>query len=211
MTIEPKITRVFVGKMARWPRDRQLDLCRQVVPDFDAIYEPHEFDQYVRALNRIPDEAALVARLIAIAEEDPKDRPGMAFVKRLMMLMCSKAVYIQDAQTGIKSIDGQPWIDLVLKTYSSITRGRELSSQIASEMSAKSHEAREPGLVSDWKDRKGSPEYDAVAAIWGNLDIKPAKHAISRVPDKELQGVHPSTMKRIFGTRRECLEYINSK
>ena len=43
------------------------------------------------------------------------------------------------------------------------------------------------------------------------LLFKPAAYAISQLPDKELQSVHPSTMKRIFGTRRECLEYLNNK
>lgn len=208
MTNTPKYTRVFIGQIARWSRDRQLDKCREIEPKLQAIYEPHEFDDYLNNLRS--DEAALMARLVAIAEVKPKKRPGIAFVLRLMQLL-QKAAYIHDAETGIRSTDGQAWLDLVESTYNAITRGRELPSERAKVLQKLSDEAREPGLVSDWRSREGSPEYLAVASIWGNLSIKPAAKAIGMLPDKELQSVSPSTMKRIFGTRRECLDYLNNR
>lgn len=211
MTKTTNYARVFVGDVARWPRERQLEKCREVEPELIAIYEPHEFDEYVKNLSRREGEYALLARLVAIAEKNPKERPGAAFVQRLMMLLGTKAAYIHDAQTGIRSTDGQAWIDLVLSTYRSITQGRELASERAAEIGKKGLEAREPGLVADWKGKRGDADYMAVANVWGNLNIKPAAKAIASLPDKELQGVHPSTMKRIFGTRRECLEYLNNK
>lgn len=151
-----------------------------------------------------------MARLVAIAEVKPKKRPGIAFVLRLVALL-QKCKYIHDAETGIKSTDGHAWLELVESTYNSITWGRELPSERARELQRLSDEAREPGLVSDWIGREGSPEYLAVASIWGNLSIKPAAKAIGMLPDTELQGVSSSTMKRIFGTRRECLNYLNNR
>ena len=207
MTKTTKYTRIFIGDVSRWPRKRQLAKCAEIEPVQKAVYEPNEFDLYVRNLRN--NEVALLARLVAIAEKKPKKRPGVAFVLRLVALL-DNAAYIHDAETGIKSTDGQKWLDLVEATYNSITQGREISSDRHKELVKKAIEAREPGLIADWKARKGSPEYDAVANVWGNLNIKPAEYAISQLPDKELQGVHPSTMRHIFGSRRACLEYLKT-
>lgn len=208
MTIPIKYTRIFIGDVARWPMDRQLETCRQYDPEQKAIYKPKEFDQYVKDLRA--DEVALVARLVAIAEKKPKKRPGVSFVLRLLRLLDTCA-YIQDAQTGIKSTDGQKWLDLVEQTYGTITRGRELKPAQASELAKLSHEAREPGLVEDWLSKKGTKEYFDCAAIWGNMDIKPAAKAIAMLPDKELKTVSPSTMRWIFGSRKQCLEWLNDQ
>ena len=208
MTITTNYTRVFVGDVARWPRERQLETCRKIEPDIKAIYEPHEFDEYVK--NTRKDEIALISQLVALAEKKPKKRPGVSFVLRLLALL-DKCAYIHDADTGVRSIDGQAWLDHVESTFNSITQGRKLPTEEAKRIGKIGLDAREAGLVADWKGRKGEPEYMAVAHVWGNLSIKPAAYAISQLPDKELQSVHPSTMKRIFGTRRECLEYLNNK
>ncbi len=199
MTNQIKYTRIFVGDIARWNRDRQLETCKQYDPELKAIYEPKEFDLYVRNLRS--DEVALMARLVAIAERKPKKRPGIAFVLRLIELL-EKCAYIQDAQTGIKSTDGQAWLDLVENTYGSITRGRELRKEQAKKLAKLSHEAREPGLVEDWLSDDRAEDRIRMAQHWRDPFIPSAKQAIAQCPDEELRKASVSTWMRIFGPRK---------
>lgn len=191
-------TRTFVGDLPRLSRDQQLAICRNAVGDLPAIYEQQEFDLYVRNLRA--HEVAIVARLIAIAEKKPKDRPGVAFVERLLKLL-DNCLYVLDAETGIKSTDGQPWYDHVKSVHNKITNGRELKSDDARKLAKKSHEAKEPGLVDHWTAPAMSKEHSRMAQHWRDPAFKNAQEAIAASPDKELQTASVSTWARIFGRR----------
>lgn len=196
--LKTNYNRVFVGDMARLSRDKQLEICRGAVGDLPAIYEPAEFDLYVKNLRS--DEVAVVARLIAIAERKPKERAGVAFVQRLLRLL-DNCAYILDAESGIKSTDGQQWYDLVKTTHNKITNGRELKSEDARRLAKKSHESREPGLVDHWTSPAMDKERRQMAQHWRDPAFKNAQAAIAASPDKELQAASVSTWTRIFGNR----------
>jgi len=198
-------SRAYIGELPRLNRDKQLELCVGAIDEIDgvdkltAIYEPKEFDMYVRNLRA--DEIAVVARLIALAEKKPKGRPGIAFVMRLLKLLDSKCIYILDAETGIKSTDGQAWYDHVESVFKKITNGRELTTENARKLAKKSHESREPGLVDEWSSPAMSGERDRMGQHWRDPKFKNAQEAIAASPDEELKTASVSTWTRIFGRR----------
>lgn len=191
-------TRAFVGDIPRLSRDKQLEICALAVGDLPAIYGPKEFDLYIHNLRS--DEVAVVARLIAIAERKPKERAGVAFVQRLLKLL-DNCAYILDAESGIKSTDGDNWYAHVKNTHNKITNGRELSSDNARRLAKKSHDAREPGLYDHWTAPAMAKEHKQMAQHWRDPEFKNAQEAIAASPDKELQTVSVSTWTRIFGRR----------
>lgn len=93
------------------PRERQLELCEKTVaavdrvPALTSVYDLEEFDTYVQDF-READEISVLVRLMALAENSPRGRrPGVAFFLRLMRLR-DVSLYILDAETGLRSIDG---------------------------------------------------------------------------------------------------------
>lgn len=122
-------------------------------------------------------------------------------MRRLLRLLDSGCSYVLDAETGIKSTDGQPWYDHVDKTFKKITNGRELTTDNARKLAKKSHESREPGLVDDWLAPAKAKEHKRMAQHWRDPEYKNAQEAIAASPDAELQTASVSTWTRIFGRR----------
>ncbi len=191
------------------PREKQLELCHEAVnavdgvPELENIYEPHEFDLFVKNLRKA-NEVAVVARLMALAEKKPKGnrRPGIAFVLRLMRLR-DASLYIVDAEAGLSSKDGDKWYEHVESTANKIMRGRPLSSERAAELAAMSNQDRLPGLVDEWLSPVRAADRQRVGQHWRDPSIKSAKQAIATVPEEfaELRTASRSTMERIFGGR----------
>ena len=70
----------------------------------------------------------------------------------------------------------------------------------------------EPRLVEQWK-AKGkdrTADYMQAANKWGNLGLRPAEKAISQFEDEELRNASKATIHRIFGTRKECQQWLNN-
>lgn len=197
--IKTNYTRAFIGDIPRLSRDKQIEICKEAVPELDAIYEPKEFDLYVRNLRS--DEVALLARLIALAERKPKGRrPGIAFFLRVMQLR-DNCAYIHDVEADIKSTDGQAWYDHVESTANKIMRGRALPKERARELARKSHADRAPGLVDEWLSKAKAKDRKRLASHWRDPVYKNAQEAIAASPDEELKSASVSTWTRIFGRR----------
>lgn len=212
MTVQPKNTRVYLGKIARYPREKQkakcIEICDELeLPKIDkrSYYEHNEVISFIHDLRK--DEIAIVARLDGLAEIKGVG-VGLRFLMNVYKID-KTSLFILDAQTGLKSTDGDKWYQLVEATAMKIMRGRPLGSEQAKVMAAIKHEEREPDLVEAWKGKKGDSDYMAVANIWGNLAMKPAEAAIKKFPDEELSKASKSTIQRIFGTRQECLDWLN--
>lgn len=208
--MEPVNTRVMLGDLSRYPAKQQLKDCRELVaelelPKANSIYQHDEFDDFVKDL--LPDEVALVPRLDVLMAYSGRG-VGKRFYRN-MLTVCRLSLYVLDVESGLRSNVREKWdaqIDLV---YGRITKGRKLDPEVAKKMRRK--QAVEPGLVAHWKAKKGGADYKQAADQWGNLGIKPAEAAREKMKDKELQAASMPTLYRIFGTRRECLAWLNQQ
>lgn len=205
--------------MDRYTREQQLDLAHQIVgvlslaPIDNKIYEHNELDAFISAMRG--NEAAVVPFLRTLAV-----KPGVGVGTRfyinerrlydrcqfIVTLDTTKRRALADLIT-VDSDAGRPWYELLKKTGNTVMKGQKLTTTDAR---AKAKKPRsKPGLVKTWEERTGTAEYITAAMIWGNLNITPAKKAIGMLPDNELSNASQSTIERIFGTRSECLEWLD--
>ena len=211
MTEKPEYTLVYLGKVNRYSREEQLADCRKFVKDNGfpsvgrSVYEHNEIDQFVKDMRG--NELALIPRLEGLADIKGSG-VGIRFLLNVMKVSDASRLVI-DLDTGIRSDAGDDWYQLVEVVASKIMRGRPLGKEQAKLMAK--IRFSEPGLEESWKRKKGTPEYKAVASIWGNLSIKPAEKAIGMFPDEELAKTSKSSIQRIFGTRQECLKWLNDQ
>lgn len=206
--MEPVNTRVMLGELSRYPAKEQLKVCRALVkerdlPKANSVYQHNEFDEFVNDLQ--PDEVALVPRLDVLMAYGGRG-VGKRFYKN-MLTAVRLSCYVLDAETGLQSNIQPKWDAHVDKVYKRITKGRELDPEVAKKMRRK--QSVEPGLVQHWRDKEGDDDYIQAASQWGNLGVKPAEAARAKMKDKELQSASMPTLYRIFGTRRECLKWLN--
>ena len=219
MTDLPKYTLVYLGKLDRFDREQQLDLSQQIVdalglaPIEDKIYDHHDLDKYIGRMRG--NEAAVVPFLQTLAQ---KRGPGVGtrfYINErklhdacqfIVSLDTTKQKAIADVVT-VRSDAGRDWYNLLSKTGNSVMKGQPLKKKDAV-AKAKMPRAK-PGIVATWKLKEGTAEFITVATIWGNMRIAPAERAISMFPDDELAKASKKTVERIFGTREECVRWLN--
>ncbi len=213
MTVLAKNTRVYLGKVARITRDKQKLKCIEIAEQLElpkiyksSYYEHNEVPAFINDLRL--DEVAIVGKLESLAEIKGVG-VGLRFLMNVMKIQDTSLLLV-DAHTGLKSSDGDKWYEFIEATARSIMRGRPLGEKQARVMAEIRYE-KLPGLEKAWKEKKGGAEYLAAAMIWGNLDIKPAEKAISMFADDELKAAAPITIRRIFGSRRDCLNWVKKQ
>lgn len=210
----------YLGKVNRFDRDEQLDLCHSIIeklglaPLEDRIYEHNEIDQFINNLRG--NEAAVVPLLQGLATKKGTG-VGINFfiVEREIHDKCEFIVSIDTTKqraianiVTVQSDSGRDWYKLLQKTAGSVMRGRPLKKKEAQAKARKRH--AKPGLVETWKLKEGTAEYITHAQIWGNLGIRPAEEAIKMFPDDELSKASKATVDRIFGSREKCLEWLKN-
>lgn len=209
MSKQPTYARAFIGDLPLLSQEAQIELCRSAVdcldglPPLKHIYQSDEFDLFVADLEREANQIAIVARLVAIAEKNPKGRRrGVAFHLRLDRLTRA-ALVILDAETGIRSDQGDAWTRHVEITANRITNGRTLSSVRAKKMAAKKHAKRPRGIEQEWKSPAKAEERKHLGTLWRDPSIPNAAAALEQIGEKfpELDGVSRKTIERIVGGR----------
>lgn len=124
----------------------------------------------------------------------------------IVSLDTTKRKAIADVVT-VRSDAGRDWYELLIKTGNSVMRGQSLKKKDAVAKAKTPRKKR--GIVKTWNLKEGTAEYITVATIWGNIGIAPAEYAISIFPDDELCKASKKTIERIFGTREECVKWLN--
>lgn len=210
----------YLGKVNRFDRDEQLDLCQRIVeklglaPIEDRIYEHNELDEFTKRMRG--NEAAIVPILSALGNKKGSGAGVQFFInERALHDRCQFIVSIDTTKPKaladlitVQSDAGKHWYALLAKTSNSVMRGQPLKRKAAQSMGRKRH--AKPGLVQNWELKIGTAEYLTHAYIWGNLTITPAKNAISQFPDAELREASEPTIRRIFKSREECAVWLNN-
>lgn len=204
-TRKPAIARAYIGVVNRLEDDNQQDMCSAAVakielPPLDKFYQPSEFDSLIRDLRS--DEVLVVARLVALAESAKVRSTGIGFFVRLLKAR-EHCLWILEAESGVRSIDGKPWYDLVETTANKIMRGRALSKERAKQLGKLSRKDRAPGLVEEWLSSSRIKDRRTVAQHWRDPLHKNAAQAIATIPEpfEELRTASRKTIERIFGGR----------
>ena len=218
--MQPEYTMCYLGKVSRFERDEQLELCQKIVdklglaPIGRSIYEHNELDKFKQRLRG--NEAAVVPLLSSLGDKKGSGAGVQFFINEriihdasefIVSLDTTKPKAIADIVT-VQSDAGRDWYALLQKTSNSIMRGQPLKRKKAKSMNRKRH--AKPGLVQTWELKEGTAEYLTHAYIWGNLSIKPAEKAISQFPDDELREASEPTIRRIFDSRQECAIWLNN-
>lgn len=220
MTNQPKYTMCYLGKVNRFDRDQQLELCQQIVdklnlgPIDNRIYEHNELAEFTKNLRG--NEAAVIPLLSSLGNKKGSGAGVQFFINErsihdrcqfIVSLDTTKRKAIADLIT-VQSDSGKHWYALLQKTSNSVMRGQPLKRERAKSMGRKRH--AKPGLVQTWELKEGTAEYLTHAYIWGNLKVTPAANAISQFPDDELRAASEETIRRIFKARQECAEWLNN-
>lgn len=201
MTIETKATLVFLGQIDRYPRDKQLEDCREFAKAMDlpkigrAVYEHTEFDELRKGCRG--NEVVLLPRLGVLGLGKGRG-VGNRFLTSLLKLT-NQTMVIMDVHNGLSSQEFDAWYDHVETTLNRLTNSRKLTKGQASKLG--SLPRTKPGIVEHWKKHEDKELYARMAQHWRDPKIPNAATAIQTFPDEELRKASRKTIERIFGAR----------
>jgi len=203
--IDSDNTCILLGRIDNYSRAEQLAACRMFAKNNNLprveprVFEHNEVKKLIHSLRG--DEAILVPRLDVF-----KARPGRGVRDRLLLNVTdavSKSAGVYDISSKLCSKSPE-WRNHVKNTANRVAKTRPLKKNKAASMGrAKKHR----GIVRKWKDMKGDEAYNDAAFIWGNLSISEAQ-ATAMLP-KELSGLHTTSIRRIFKSRKTCAEWLS--
>jgi len=153
-----QVIRAFVRPIRGLSDRTQREIIGEAI-----YYEPHEREDWIRALRR--DEIARVARLDVIPPVGRIGRTGpTADLGATVATILTRCAYLEEAATGVTSLDKGRFREAMELAGRRVSQGRMLDPKRARAMAKRSREVTPPGTYSILM----SPDYAEWRDLWGS-------------------------------------------